>query len=1015
MTIPVTVTVTDNASPANSETCVVTFTVNDEDAPTVTCPANTATINVEAGNSCAITIPDYVSDLNPTDNCTTNGSILEAQSIPAGLYSTGIFNGATVTVNYTATDGASPANTTTCTVTITVHAPEADVRGNSVSILDGDATPDAGDHTFFGTTTLGNPLTRTFSIHNTGERPLNVSSINSSNSGEFSVGALSPTSPIPAGQSANFVVTFNPNGLYLRSSILTITTNDCDEATYNFDISGAVDCLPAVINNCPTPISVNAAMGQCQQTATYSPVINGNPVPVVNYTFSGATTGSGSGTGSGAMFNVGVTTVSFTATNACATTTCSFTVTVNDTQLPTITCPANRIVSADAGQCSSVQNYNVTANDNCSNFNIVRTNGLASGSAFPLGFNVVNWQVTDVGGNTAICSFSITVTDNQTPTITCPANIARNTDSGQCTALVNYTVTGSDDCINWSLSRTAGPGSGSQFPTGVTTVVWKNTDGGGNMTTCSFTVTVTETQAPTISCPTNIVKTAAANCTAQVFYVPAALSDNCAGVTSAFQSSAPTPGLVSGSNFPAGVTTVILKATDAGGLMSTCSFTVTVNDITAPTIACPANRTVNTDAGQCYSVQTYTVTATDNCTGVTTTRVNGVASGSPFPKGVTSTTWMAQDAGGRTAACTFLITVNDRQAPTITCPIDRTVNTGTNACSAIVSYVNATFTDNCVNGSVAKISGPNSGSAFPKGSTNVIFRATDLAGNSSLCSMKVTVTDNQLPSITCPGNIVRNNDLNQCNAVVAYSTPTASDNCTGVQVNMQSGLASGSVFQVGTTTNTWRATDAVSQSTTCSFTVTINDAQLPAITCPPAITVSGSGSPCGYASSQLPNPAASDNCAVTSLTSNAPTSLPAGSSTITWTARDATNNVKTCAYNVMVNCGASPNKGLGHYTQRMSVNSPLLLSLSPNPANESVIVEVVNQQSNPDRSSGQASNQQLLIHDALGRMIWRKTLSPDATRIQIDLTDSTFEEGVYQVSWQTESSLITKSLVVTKK
>ena len=41
-------------------------------------------------------------------------------------------------------------------------APEIDVTGNSVSIADGDTTPSIADHTGFGTTTVGTPVTRAF-------------------------------------------------------------------------------------------------------------------------------------------------------------------------------------------------------------------------------------------------------------------------------------------------------------------------------------------------------------------------------------------------------------------------------------------------------------------------------------------------------------------------------------------------------------------------------------------------------------------------------------------------------------------------------------------------------------------------------------------------------------------------------------------------------------------------------------------------------------------------------------
>jgi hypothetical protein len=105
--------------------------------------------------------------------------------------------------------------------------------------------------------------------------------------------------------------------------------------------------------------------------------------------------------------------------------------------------------------------------------------------------------------------------------------------------------------------------------------------------------------------------------------------------------------------------------------------------------------------------------------------------------------------------------------------------------------------------------------------------------------------------------------------------------------------------------------------------------------------------------------------------------------------------------------------------------------LSPNPASETVVVTLSNQQISPDHSSGQAldhssgqaldhssgqaSDQQLLLlHDALGREVWRKVLAPDQEQVTIDLREGIFGTGVYQVGWKTGNKLITKSLVIVK-
>ncbi|MCC6745402.1 MAG: HYR domain-containing protein [Acidobacteria bacterium] len=232
-------------------------------------------------------------------------------------------------------------------------------------------------------------------------------------------------------------------------------------------------------------------------------------------------------------------------------------------------------------------------------------------------------------------------------TITCPANVTQANDTNQCGAVVNYpapTATGSCGPI------TCTPASGAFFPIGTTTVTC--TDGG--MGSCTFTVTVNDTQAPTITCPANVTQSNdAGQCSAVVNYTAPVIADNCPGVTAVC-----TP--ASGSTFPVGVTSVTCTATDAAANTASCSFSVTVNDTQAPTITCPADiTTTGTVLNGCTlsAVVNYPApVVTDNCPGVGAA-VCTPASGSTFPEGTTVVTCNVSDAAGNAASCTFNVTV----------------------------------------------------------------------------------------------------------------------------------------------------------------------------------------------------------------------------------------------------------------------------------------------------------------------------------------------------------------------
>jgi hypothetical protein len=133
--------------------------------------------------------------------------------------------------------------------------PEIDVLGGSPlqSIPSGSPAPLEEDGTLFGSTAVGGSLAHTFTIRNTGTGPLVLDGtplveITGAEAGDFAVTSL-PTTPVAAGGTTTFEVTFSPSELGFRSTTVNISNNDSDESLYTFILQGTGGTPPAVADD----------------------------------------------------------------------------------------------------------------------------------------------------------------------------------------------------------------------------------------------------------------------------------------------------------------------------------------------------------------------------------------------------------------------------------------------------------------------------------------------------------------------------------------------------------------------------------------------------------------------------------------------------------------------------------------------------------------------------------------------------------------------------------------------
>ncbi|MBK8554913.1 MAG: HYR domain-containing protein [Lewinellaceae bacterium] len=291
---------------------------------------------------------------------------------------------------------------------------------------------------------------------------------------------------------------------------------------------------------------------------------------------------------------------------------CSFSVTLLDVTPPTIVCPANVTLAADAN-CSGTLGAHAPASiaDNCAvNPTFHKVRWPAPSSAATTTPKPSHLPADDGNGNTAACSFSVTLLDVTPPTIVCPANVTLAANANCSGTLGAYAPASiADNCAaNPTFSQSPVASTVLIGHNDAKTVTLTGDDGNGNTAACSFSVTLLDVIPPTIVCPANVTLAADANCSGTVgAYAPASIADNCATNPTFSQSPVASTDLIGHND----AKTVTLTGDDGNGNTASCSFTVTLLDVTPPTIVCPANVTLAADANCSGTVGTYSRRASE--------------------------------------------------------------------------------------------------------------------------------------------------------------------------------------------------------------------------------------------------------------------------------------------------------------------------------------------------------------------------------------------------------------------
>ena len=505
-------------------------------------------------------------------------------------------------------------------------------------------------------------------------------------------------------------------------------------------------------------------------------------------------------------------------------------------------------------------------------------------ASFPVGTTTLVYVVSDISGNTASITITVTVEENEPPMAACvPGIVTLPLDATGNAVLTSGAVNNgsSDNCGIDSITVSPSMFDCTQLDINqmVTLIV---TDFAGNKDSCTATVDVVDNLPPVSICPADFeTSTDVAGCSILASEImglelteiaagdpltdPGQYNDNCGVIMITYSLSGPSGATGSGpypipggQEFTQGLTFVTYTFKDAAGNSSDCTFEITVKDLVPPVaLDCPADITVNANTGGCFVLVNWTPpTFTDNCPGnltVTSTHSPNTF----FLFGTTQVTYTATDAAGNQGTCTFNVVVNDIQPPVAKC-MDFTASLDANGVVTVMpAQLDNNSTDNCFYDYVTVDSvydctrmGPNAytlyivdGSGNPDSATCILTIADDIPG---IKDPEITDCAGFTPAVVeldaaCTGTLdaatyalnftITDNTLNSM-----PSCPLAFD----VEVD-GSGFAPAYLWtcaDAGVNTVTFRVSDVFGNTTVCTKTVTVNDVTPPTIlNAPPDVTV----------------------------------------------------------------------------------------------------------------------------------------------------------------------------------
>ncbi len=520
---------------------------------------------------------------------------------------------------------------------------------------------------------------------------------------------------------------------------------------------------------------------------------------------------------------------------------------VDDVQ-PEISCAAEVTITCTDDTSPEFTGWS-TASDNCTpeseiQISFVDTDNLTGCNG--TGTLLRTWTSADLCGNSISCTQIIHVVDETKPVIECPEPATVGCNDSTSPDALGYPA-GTDECtpaqdleIHYADNLA---GLTDCMGTGEILRNWTVLDACGNLSSCTQTITVSDANAPEISCPADAIVSCEDDLSTAALGTATAV-DDCTPAQMIAIVHEDNTGTLPGCN-GTGILVRTWSATDACGNEANCTQTIQVRDETAPEIQCPASLTFDCAedlspeeigfalvSDNCSPGDVISLTFSDDDSGLT--GCNGT--------GNKYRTWTAIDLCGNAASCVQTMTIVDTNGPDLTCPENAQVGCGTALDPSNTG--NIIVADNCTpfESLLIQYDDAEQGLVGCNGSGSIVrtWTVEDACGNVSTCVQQIAVVDDIPPVIACQDPVEIECGTSQDTSAV--KPPAVTDNCSAaaeIQIlyfDNATGLTgcNGS----GTLYRNWIAFDECGNMSSCNQVIEVVDNKPPVIEIPAPVTVS---------------------------------------------------------------------------------------------------------------------------------------------------------------------------------